>query len=330
VGTTSTAVISVLGATPNAKRVAAGHIAFNAVTGAVALALLPFILFGLGYAVRELDLGAGNVAILALFHSAFNVLGVALMWPLRERLVHWLEGRFRTSQEDEARPRYLDRNVLATPSLAVRALGLELGRIGALARRMGAESLTAATPDTARLAAERRTIDALVDAVGGFVGSLQRSKLPAELDGALPAALRVARYYSEAAELATLLAAQRRGQTPLDTEKVASEIALFTADVSALLVAADVGLAAYTPESCATRLAALEEEYAALKASLLQAGTREDVPVRRMVEELDALSNVRRMAQQIERGARHLDDMVARLEEPEGAMSHAETRESVA
>jgi phosphate:Na+ symporter len=330
VGTTSTAVISVLGATPNAKRVATGHIAFNAITGAVALVLLPFILLGLAYAVRELDLGAGNVAILALFHSAFNVLGVALMWPLRGRLVRWLEGRFRTVQEDEARPRYLDRNVLVTPSLAVRALGLELGRVGALARRMGAESLGASTPDTARLAAVRQTHDALVDAVGGFVGSLQRSKLPVELDGVLPAALRVSRYYSEVAELATLVAAQRRGQMPLSVEKITSEIGLFTAGVSALLVAADVGLAAYTPESCATRLAALEKEYASLKSSLLQAGTREEVPVRRMVEELDTLSNVRRMAQQIERGARHLADMLVRLEEPEGALSHPQTRESVA
>jgi phosphate:Na+ symporter len=330
VGTTSTAVVSVLGATPNARRVAAGHIAFNVITGAVALLLLPFILFGLAYAVRELGLGTGSAALLALFHSTFNVLGVALMWPLRGRLVRWLEHHFRTAEEDEARTRYLDRNVLATPSLAVRALGLELGRIGGLARRMGIRSLGESTPDTARLEAERRTLDALVDAVGSFVGTLQRSKLPAELDGALPAALRVSRYYSEAAELATLLAAQRRAHTPLGVEKLASEIALFTADVSALLVAADVGLAGYTPDSCAARLAALEQEYAALKSNLLQAGTREEVPVRRMVDELDALSNVRRMAQQIERGARHLADMSARLEEPSGQTPYVPVRESVA
>jgi phosphate:Na+ symporter len=328
VGTTSTAAISVLGATPNARRVAAGHIAFNVITGVVALALLPFILFGLAWAARKLDIGTGSATLLALFHSIFNVLGVALMWPLRGRLVGFLEERFRTAQEDEARPRFLDRNVLATPPLAVRALGLELGRIGGIARGMGIRSLSVLSPDTARLAAERRALDALVDVVGSFVASLQRSKLPAELDGALPAALRVARYYSEAAELATLLAAQRRDQTALGVEKLASEIALYTADVAALLLAADVGLAVYTPESCAARLAALEDEYAALKSSLLQAGTREEVPVRRMVDELDALSNVRRMAQQIERGARHLADMAARVEEPE--TPYAPTRESVA
>jgi len=44
IGTTSTALIAVLGATPNAKRVAASHVAFNLLTGLVAIILLPVML----------------------------------------------------------------------------------------------------------------------------------------------------------------------------------------------------------------------------------------------------------------------------------------------
>ena len=43
VGTTSTAALAVIGATPNAKRVASAHILFNVGTGAVALLILPIL-----------------------------------------------------------------------------------------------------------------------------------------------------------------------------------------------------------------------------------------------------------------------------------------------
>ncbi|MEJ2088478.1 MAG: Na/Pi symporter, partial [Gammaproteobacteria bacterium] len=45
VGTTSTAAFAVVGATSNARRVAAAHVAFNLLTGAVALVLLPVMLW---------------------------------------------------------------------------------------------------------------------------------------------------------------------------------------------------------------------------------------------------------------------------------------------
>ncbi|MBK9685599.1 MAG: hypothetical protein IPO59_20800 [Betaproteobacteria bacterium] len=41
VGTTATALLAAIGATPNARRVAAPHVIFNVLTACVALALLP-------------------------------------------------------------------------------------------------------------------------------------------------------------------------------------------------------------------------------------------------------------------------------------------------
>ena len=54
IGTTSTAVLAALGATPNARRVAAAHVAFNVITAIAAFMLLP-LLIGLLKGSRRRD-----------------------------------------------------------------------------------------------------------------------------------------------------------------------------------------------------------------------------------------------------------------------------------
>jgi phosphate:Na+ symporter len=162
-GTTSTAALAVIGATANARRVAAAHIVFNLLTGIVAFSLLP----GMLWSVRETEtiLGLGDVPAvsLALFHTVFNLLGLALMWPLTRRLAAFLGGRFTTPAERIARPRYLDRNVRATPALAVHALELELLHASALARECVAAAIAAdAAPGRAALEKRRGVLGLLV------------------------------------------------------------------------------------------------------------------------------------------------------------------------
>ncbi len=304
IGTTSTAAIAVIGATANARRVAAAHMAFNGFTGVVALLLLPGLLLALTVFRRALDLDAEPAAVLAGFHTLFNVLGVLLLWPFTDGGVRWLERRFRTSEEDEATPRYLDRNVAATPVLALHALALELARTGALARRMAAEAL-AGRPDGVRLAATRASVGRLVEAVGGFTAGLQGTRLPAEFAEAPATALRVGRYWSEVAELAEMVAAASARLEPLPGD-LAAAVRAFEAELRGLLDAAAVETPGTSSEACAAALEALEQRYHALKAELLRAGAAGRVPVGALVELLDRLSNLRRLAQQAERAALHL------------------------
>lgn len=304
VGTTSTAALAVLGATSNAKRVAMGHVAFNVVTGAVALATLPLLLLLVGRFRQVLGLGAEPAAVVAGFHTLFNLLGVALLWPLTPRLVAWLETRFRTPEEDEGRPRYLDRNVGATPILAAGALGLELARAGALARGMAQASLRGGAP-ASRVAARREALGQLLEATGRFVTGLQQSRLPAELETALPTALRVARYYAEAAELSQAIAASRAELAPLPSD-LAAEVRGLEQAVDDFLERTAVDRAGTTADAAATALASLEERYHALKDTLLRAGTEGRVPVGELIAHLDRLSNLRRLAEQMERAALHL------------------------
>ena len=45
-----------------------------------------------------------------------------LMWPLTERLTHFLQGRFRTREEEVGQPQHIDHNVASVPSLAADAV----------------------------------------------------------------------------------------------------------------------------------------------------------------------------------------------------------------
>jgi phosphate:Na+ symporter len=311
VGTTSTAALAVIGATSNAKRVAAGHIAFNAITAAVALALLPLLLAAIVRGREILQLDTQPAATLAGFHTLFNLLGVALLWPFTNRLLHLLEGRFRTREEDEATPRYLDRHVIATPDLAVDALVLELVRVGQIARRLADAALADEARARGEIPAGRRSLMALVDAVGEYTQLLQRARLPAELDEQLPNALRVSRYYLEASELAELVASGRLELVPPKDPQLAQELAQFVAQARSLTQLAGIEVPDYTVDRLGERIEGLEARYQQLKASLLAAGSAGVLPVNDLVSTLDWLSNVRRVAEQIERGARFLSQLRA-------------------
>ena len=79
VGTTVTAVLAAIGASVAAKRVAVAHISFNVLTGIVAFLLLPFLVQGMVY-LRE-TFNWTEASTLAAFHSFFNILGVAIIFP---------------------------------------------------------------------------------------------------------------------------------------------------------------------------------------------------------------------------------------------------------
>ncbi len=115
IGTTATALIASFGATAAAKRTAAAHIAFNAGTGAVAFVLAPLFVV----VARAADpAGADRSEVwLAVFHTAFNVLGAALFLPFVGTFARVVRGLVR--DRGAALTRRLDRSVLSVGSVAV-------------------------------------------------------------------------------------------------------------------------------------------------------------------------------------------------------------------
>src|SRR5690606_11668714 len=79
IGTTSTALFSAIGATAPAKRVASAHIAFNLLTGSVALLLMPALLWTSVHGADLVGTADDIMLVLAVFHTLFNCMGVTLI-----------------------------------------------------------------------------------------------------------------------------------------------------------------------------------------------------------------------------------------------------------
>ncbi len=305
IGTTSTAALAVLGATPNAKRVAAAHVTFNMATGAVALLILPLLMNFLFLLPGNLQSQSGATTLLAMFHTIFNILGVCLMWPFTQKLVSSLAGWFHTAEEDEAQPKYLDKNIAATPVLAFHALANELMRMGKIASRMGKGAMSSETGPSMQLERDRKILLQLEIEVGNFINLVRRRDLPEELDHVLPNALRVTSYYREVADVAVRIAKMQQTR-PVEDDELAQEIGLYKQNVVKLLNLADVEREEYSVEECAQHFQESEAEYRHLKSSLLKGGTRNKLSVAQMVYQIDLMSDIRRIGDQIEKGARFL------------------------
>ncbi len=293
VGTTATALLASLGATPNARRAAAAHVLFNLLTGAVALVLLPWLIDGVALFQDLLELDAAPAVTLALFHTVFNVLGVVLMWPLAARLAEFLARRFRTAEEDEARPQHLDSNVLSVPALALDALIQEVRRMGEIALR-GARRVwaiqQAASPASLP---EQAVVAQLNEAIARFIAQLHRVRMAAESAQRLPEVLRVARYYDTVVELSAELMAMPYPGT-LGSPQLRDRIMAFMEQGEALL-SLDVVEGAVEPDA---RQTDLQRHYRTLKAAALAEGARGDFDIHDMELCLRRLSRMRRLAEQ--------------------------------
>lgn len=301
VGTTSTAAVAALKATPSAKRLALGHIVFNVMTGVVALALLPALLWLVTLAADGLGLGGQPAACLALFHTVFNVLGVALMLPFTGRLAARLERLFRSEEEELGRPQHLDTTLAATPALAVAALREELQRLRAVVSNLALAALVgpAGSPQlVARRTEAARTLDAAITA---FVGAVHAEAMAREVAEDLARELRISRYLDEAARLAPRAAELRRTAHGHAAVTQALEAAAACAELA--------GRAADAPGGDAERTAAVERferAYQDAKAALLGGAVARSIDVTRANELLAELSATRRLVEQLVKADRLL------------------------
>jgi phosphate:Na+ symporter len=305
IGTTLTAIIAAIGATSAARRAAAAHVIFNLLTGVVALLLLPWLIALIVLISDGLGLESAPAAQVALFHTAFNLLGVILIWPFASRLTCFLEARFRQAEEDDARPRHIDRTVLAVPTLAIDALEREVRRMGGLALQCIGTALSSAG---GRLEQRRNSVDALGHAIAGFIVEVNRTGMSGDNAQRLPELLRAARYYEAAAGQAAEAAAAA-GEA-----SAASKAGLPEAVFSAFRETSAALLSAVHPldgnETAAEREAALrtfEAAYQDLKAELLRLGATGALRVGDMDALLRSASALRRALEQAWKAAQLLD-----------------------
>ncbi|WP_455221491.1 Na/Pi cotransporter family protein [Kaarinaea lacus] len=309
VGTTTTAIFSVIGATPNAKRVAAAHVVFNVGTGLVALLILP-LMFGM---VKEMGglFGFEDIPVvtLALFHTTFNVLGVILMMPVTNSLTRVLERQFTSWEEIEGRPKYLDKNIAVSPALALNALGLELSRLGSIARRMSEATISQEQRMGSKMKSDRRAISKLVLAIGSFVSHMERSTMLKDIAAELPKVLRTSQYYLMAADLAMEIAVHQESIGDISDAELLEKLSEFKLNVVQLLDATDVQSEGFSVTDCNSRLQELDASYDALKAFILETAAASKLDISTMSIILEQNSNSRRLVKQMVKAARYLSGL---------------------
>ncbi len=311
-GTTSTAFFAALGATSNAKRVATAHIVFNAVTGIVALIILPALIWITTETGRVLRLEETPTVVLALFHTIFNVLGVLLLWPVTRRLVSWLHRQYRTQDEEEGQPKFLDETVVATPALAMNALMMENDRIGMLARYTAVTAINRGKEFSKRLENRKEMILRLIDTVSEFMTKIQKLSLTEKDAQTLSQVLRASHYLAEATTLTSEVAGINMGPEQIGDPSLLEELTQYRKRVTNWFSKIELRARQTSLEGLEQEFASLEESYQALKNHLLGSGATGRLGLRTLDQVLDHLSVLHRV---LERHHKALRILIPLLEE---------------
>ncbi|WP_019595170.1 Na/Pi cotransporter family protein [Thioalkalivibrio sp. ALM2T] len=315
-GTTVKAMLVVIGATPNAKRVAAAHVIFNGLTAIVALLILPWFLAAIAWIWGSTGEAPAPAVLLALFHTAFNLLGVALMVPVAPPMIRFLQARFRTEEEDIAHPRFLDKHSAGVPDLALQSLLQETERLADISHSMAREALRPDSPAAGTLDTRRAAVEQLTTAISDFATRTANHPMPETVGHGIAEAVRIARYHRETALLADQIADLRRHSTgeerPIVSEqrRAWQEQVIRALDLANLESETGGGLAA--TEAVST----VETAYAELKAALLREGTFGSLSMTEMERQLRIISMARRLVTQADKARRHteaLEDQIQGL-----------------
>lgn len=311
-GSTTTGLIAVIGATPGAKRVAASHLLFNAMTGAVALGLLPVFVAAVALLGGPLDLPSHPAVFLSVFHTVFNVLGVLLMWPVSRRMTTWLAKRFVTQEEDEARLHFLDPTIAQVPALAAAGVVRELDRLAKMAGALLEKTVSAGAADAAFITRRAGVIETVTDAISRYLSGLYAGKLPSHLADALIHSARALQHYDEAAEITRYLSAETGGFAALpETLKARTRsYARIVGDVARL--AGHEGMPDFDALSAANRQ--VKEDYRVLKDDLLGASARGDITVETLDIATRSIWHMRRAAVQLVKARRRIANLRAAMD----------------
>ena len=149
----STAVMGFLGGNRAGQRLAVAHVLFNVTTAIVALLALPLLQAFVLWSTAQVGMGANALIQLALFHTLFNCIGVALFWPAQAALARALErwlpdppqpstlvGALAAGSRNDPH-QFLPESALQSADAASRAIAQELQQLGRLSLEVIGQAL---------------------------------------------------------------------------------------------------------------------------------------------------------------------------------------------
>ena len=176
VGTSVTAQLAAIGKPRDALRAAWVHTVFNTIGVLLWLAFIPALA-----GVVE-DIGGGLARQIANAHTIFNVVNTIVFLGFTRQLAQ-LVVRLVPDREVEplVRPRYLDKDLLSTPALALDRARLELLRLAERVRQMLAAAVPAVINgshgDLVTVEAMDDEVDALYGSIVEYLGAVGREEL---------------------------------------------------------------------------------------------------------------------------------------------------------
>ncbi|MEW6463891.1 MAG: Na/Pi symporter [Pseudomonadota bacterium] len=172
----TTAFVGSLGGNRSGQRLALAHVLFNITTGTLAFCLLGPLTWLVHALAEPLGLGDNSLIQLAMFHTLFNAMGVALFWSLQERLarvlIRWLPERAEPQvlitellpeqvvEPQRTQARYLSERALDSVEAASGAVVQELGHLGRLSLEVICHALYLPVDQLARSRADEQLLQA--------------------------------------------------------------------------------------------------------------------------------------------------------------------------
>ena len=312
IGTTSTALLAVIGATSNAKRAAMAHVLFNVLKGPIALPFIGFYIAAI-YGVFGDDLSLPFV--IAIFHTSIKIIGLLVLLPFTAMLVRFLEKRFLDEHALPENLRYLDQTVINTPALAISALIFELKRVDRKASKF-VRGVVRSELKGAELEKRSKNIQILSNSVIEYLQKIKTSGLPEDLEQVVPDALRVIQYLSDARINAVESEKNKtKGVLPADIEK--SLITLRKMLVSFARIS-DSESTEFSVDELSKLQTQLEELYQTLKKLILSETSRGELKLETMLEVHEQIRNYRRIWDQLYKAAVYLDGFNKLIEREPG------------
>jgi len=293
-GSTTTAIFAVIGSQPVAKRIVASHVLFNLLTAIVSLILLVPLIWIIHWFQQLVVEDVQFTTTLVLFHTVFNLLGVALIWKLADPLENWLKTKFSATDENIAETKYLDNTTLKIPNLAITSIRLELIRLNKHVLKMVTHCIHK-NRSISWLKQQHAFTEQNILKIGNFSHKLYQQHINEQISEKTADLLRVSQYCDAISALTVAIAENRALSSHPIEAQLQQQLTNFNVDCLLLI---DVSALDKSNPSLKNQLDSLEKTYLSLKSLLLRRGAEGRISIARMEKELQGISQLRRICQQ--------------------------------
>ncbi len=308
IGTATSSALAAIGASTTAKRLALAYVLFKVIAALIAIVAFPFT----SALMKTLSASIDGMTLLAAYHTAYNVVGVAILLPATQWFTRVVEQLL--PSRETVLERALDPSALANPVIAVETAR----RVVADVLTASAASVSAALSSAAGAVAHSTTASAAaLDEVRDFLSELkeapeteaERLRMTSTLD-ALDHAARLVEVLAEGRlsvphdPRASVLCTQAMRATQAIAGSIISEAALSArAAPIGWSVSSEVAAALTKMETAASELDALQRDHRAATLSSVAPGKMTAAEAFARVE---AVRRLDRIARHASRSAAHL------------------------